>query len=197
MVIDVSYIGNKGTRLPHNPQFLGPGYNMNDPKVLALGTAVLQADINSATAKECRNHSALSGVHRQRGAGPSAFPAVSGDRVPRCADRHQPVQLRSRPSWINTSANGLLFRTFYTWSELYNNRAESGQRGGGGVQNPINTQAGEWALSGDDVPHAFVFSGSYELPFGKNMKGFAGKCSKAGRSMALSATRAGGRRSSP
>jgi hypothetical protein len=75
-------------------------------------------------------------------------------------------------------ANGLLFRTFYTWSQLYNDRAESGQRGGAGVQNPINTQAGEWGLSGDDVPHTFVFSGSYELPFGKNMKGFAGKILK-------------------
>jgi len=46
------------------------------------------------------------------------------------------------------------------------------------VQNPINTQAGEWALSADDVPHTFVFSGSYELPFGKNLKGFAGKVLK-------------------
>src|SRR6185436_5760670 len=45
-------------------------------------------------------------------------------------------------------------------------------------QNPINTQAGEWGYSGDDVPHAFVFSGSYELPFGKNKNGFAGKVLK-------------------
>ena len=36
MVVDAAYIGNKGTRLPHNPQFLGAGYNMNDPKVLGL-----------------------------------------------------------------------------------------------------------------------------------------------------------------
>jgi len=51
MMIDANYIGNKGTRLPHNPQFLGPGYNMNDPSVLALGTRVLQADINSPEAR--------------------------------------------------------------------------------------------------------------------------------------------------
>ena len=24
VMVDVSYLGNKGTRLPHNPQFLGP-----------------------------------------------------------------------------------------------------------------------------------------------------------------------------
>ena len=44
-------------------------------------------------------------------------------------------------------ANGLQFRTFYVWARLCNNRAESGQRGGGGVQNPINTQAGEWTIA--------------------------------------------------
>jgi len=33
-------------------------------------------------------------------------------------------------------------------------------------------------LSGDDVPHAFVFSGTYELPFGKNKTGALGKFAK-------------------
>ena len=47
----------------------------------------------------------------------------------------------------------------------------SGQRGGGAVQNPIDTQAGEWSLADDNVPHSFVFSGTYELPFGKGSTG--------------------------
>ena len=72
-------------------------------------------------------------------------------------------------------SNGLQFRTFYVRAQLYNNRAESGQRGGAGVQNPIDTQAGEWSFSGDDVPHSFVFSGIYELPFGKNSTGALAK----------------------
>jgi hypothetical protein len=63
------------------------------------------------------------------------------------------------------------FRTFWTWSKLLNNRAESGQRGGGGVQNPVDTQRAEWGLSFDDVPHTFVFSWTYELPFAKNARG--------------------------
>jgi hypothetical protein len=70
------------------------------------------------------------------------------------------------------------FRTFYTYSRFYNNRADSGQRGGGGVQNPINTQAGEWSLAGDDVPHSFVFSGTYELPFARSSSGLVGKLLK-------------------
>ncbi|MEO8371452.1 MAG: TonB-dependent receptor [Candidatus Solibacter sp.] len=177
MVVDVSYIGNKGTRLPHNPQFLGPGYNMNDPKVLSLGTAVLQADINSATARNAGITPPYAGFTGNVAQALRPFPqfqAIEYRDVPIGASRYSSVQAKLDKHFNN----GLLFRTFYTWSELHNNRAESGQRGGGGVQNPINTQAGEWGLSGDDVPHAFVFSGSYELPFGKNMKGFTGKLLK-------------------
>ena len=90
-------------------------------------------------------------------------------------------------------ANGLQFRTFYVYSRLENNRADSGQRGGGGVQNPINTQAGEWSIAGDDVPHSFVFSGTYELPFGRARAGSLPSCWKAGPSTAFFATTADAR----
>ena len=50
LLFDVSYIGNRGTRLVHNPQSLGTAANMNDPRVLALGASVLQADIDSPEA---------------------------------------------------------------------------------------------------------------------------------------------------
>jgi hypothetical protein len=46
------------------------------------------------------------------------------------------------------------------------------------VQNPIDTQAGEWAVSIDDVPHAFVFSWTYELPMAKNARGLLGVLAK-------------------
>jgi hypothetical protein len=42
------------------------------------------------------------------------------------------------------------------------------------VQNPILTQAGEWSIAGDNVPHSFLFSGTYELPFGKGKSGAMG-----------------------
>src|SRR5206468_10207400 len=51
MILDVSYIGNHGSRLNHHFQTLGVDANMNDPSVLALGASVLQADINSPLAK--------------------------------------------------------------------------------------------------------------------------------------------------
>ena len=51
MMLDVSYIGNRGTRLNHHFQTLGVDANMNDPSVLALGANVLQSNINSPVAR--------------------------------------------------------------------------------------------------------------------------------------------------
>ena len=177
MLVDVSYIGNKGTRLPHNPQFLGPGYNMNDPAVLALGTRVLQSDINSPEARAAGispPYPGFTGIVAQALRPFPQYQAIEYRDVPVGKSQYHSVQLKLDKRF----SSGLQFRTFYVWAQLHNNRAESGQRGGAGVQNPINTQAGEWALSGDDVPHAFVFSGTYELPFGRNSQGWVSKLLK-------------------
>lgn len=170
MMFDISYIGNKGTRLPHNPQFLGAGYNMNDPKVLALGTAVLQSDINSPQARAAGiglPYPGFTGIVAQAIRPYPQYQAIEWRDTPVGKSRYNSVQTKFEKRF----SSGLQFRTFYTWAQLYNNGAESGQRGGGGVQNPINTQAGEWSLSADDVPSSVVFSGTYELPFGKNASG--------------------------
>jgi hypothetical protein len=177
MMLDVAYVGNKGTRLPHNPQFLGAGYNMNDPKVLALGTRVLQSDINSPEAKAAGialPYPGFRGIVAQALRPFPQYQSIEYRDVPIGKSQYNSVQIKLDKRF----STGLQFRTFYTWSRLYNNRAESGQRGGAGVQNPINTQAGEWGLSGDDVPHAFVFSGTYEIPFAKSSSGLMGKILK-------------------
>jgi Carboxypeptidase regulatory-like domain/TonB dependent receptor-like, beta-barrel len=177
ILVDVAYVGNKGTRLPHNPQFLGSGYNMNDPKVLSLGTAVLQSNINSTLAQNAGITSPYPGFTGIVAQALRPFPQYQGIEwrdVPIGTSRYNSLQLKLDKRF----SNGLQFRTFYVWAQLYNNRAESGQRGGAGVQNPIDTQKGEWALSGDDVPHAFVFSGVYTLPFGKNSTGALEKIAK-------------------
>ena len=51
MMLDVSYIGNRGSRLNHHQQTLGVDANMNHPDVLALGSTVLQSNINSPVAR--------------------------------------------------------------------------------------------------------------------------------------------------
>jgi hypothetical protein len=172
MVFDVSYVANKGTRLPHHPQFLGSLYNMNHPDVLRLGTRVLQANIDSPEA-------AAAGIQKP-------YPGFVGNvaQALRPFPQYQAIEWRDIPIGksvfhsLQTKldkrfANGVQFRTFWTWSKLLNNRAESGQRGGCCVQNPIDTQRAEWGVSADDVPHAFVFTWTYELPFGKNSRGIA------------------------
>jgi hypothetical protein len=174
MMIDATYVGNKGTRLPHNPQFLGPGYNMNTPDVLRYGASVLQANINSPQAAAAGITSPYPGFTGNVAQALRPFPqyqAIEYRDVPIGKSRYDSIQLKLE----KRLTNGLLFRAFYTWAQLYNNRADSGQRGGGNVQNPINTQAGEWSRAGDDVPNTFVFSGTYELPFGRGRSGLTGK----------------------
>src|SRR5262249_25436250 len=51
MLLDVSYIGNHGSRLNHNAERAGLDYNMNDPKALGLGAALLDSHINPPAAK--------------------------------------------------------------------------------------------------------------------------------------------------
>jgi Carboxypeptidase regulatory-like domain len=51
VMLDVSYIGNHGSRLNHNAQRAGLDYNMNDPHVLSLGAALLNSSIDSPAAQ--------------------------------------------------------------------------------------------------------------------------------------------------
>jgi hypothetical protein len=52
MMLDVSYIGNHGSRLNHSGQRAGLDANMNDPAVLSLGAALLNSNINSPAARQ-------------------------------------------------------------------------------------------------------------------------------------------------
>lgn len=168
MLVDATYSANHGTRLPLAGTYLGLGQNMNDPAIISLGSAVLQADINSATA---------------RAAGITApYPGFTGNvaQALRPFPQYQGIDWRGWP--IGNSiyhslqlkldkrfTSGSLFRVFYTRSKLINNGAENGQNGSpaAGLQNPVNSRL-ERAVSADDVPNVFVFSYSYQLPFGRN-----------------------------
>jgi hypothetical protein len=138
---------------------------------------VLQADINSPEAKAAGiglPYPGFKGIVAQALRPFPQYQSIEYRDVPIGKSRYDSIQIKLDKRFTN----GIQFRTFYTWSRLYNDRADSGQRGGGGVQNPIDTQAGEWSIAGDDVPHSFVFSGTYELPFGKNASGLTAKLLK-------------------
>src|SRR5207247_9646622 len=51
MMLDVSYIGNHGSRLNHHGQRAGLDDNLNDRRVLSLGAALLNSNINSPAAR--------------------------------------------------------------------------------------------------------------------------------------------------
>ena len=91
MMLDVSYIGNRGSRLNHHFQTLGVDANMNDPSVLSLGTALLQSNINSDLARQAGIQSPYPGFNGNVAQALRHVSAVSDDPVARRADRAQPV----------------------------------------------------------------------------------------------------------
>jgi len=172
MMLNVSYIGNRGTRLNHHFERLGVDANMNHPDVLTYGTAVLQSDINAPLAR-------AAGI-------PIPYPGFQGTvaQALRQWPQYQLIQWRGVP--IGKSqyhamevvldrrfSRGFQARFGYTYSRLHNNGAESGQGGNGingGVQNPADPL--EWSLSADDTPHVFLTGFTWELPGPKS--GIAG-----------------------
>ena len=144
MMLDVSYIGNRGTRLNHHFQTLGVDANMNDPSVLALGTAVLQSNINSPLAQQA-------GIR-------SPYPGFNGNvaQALRKYPQYQTIQwrgvptggastTRSRRCWSGASRAACRRAFAYTYSKLSNNGAESAQGAegiNGTVQNPAIRSSG-------------------------------------------------------
>jgi Carboxypeptidase regulatory-like domain len=176
MMLDVSYIANRGTRLTDNWQRLGVAANMNNPSVLALGANVLSSDINSPAA-------IAAGIT-------APYPGFTGDvaQALRPFPQYQNIQWRDVPTGKSLYqalevvleqhfSHGLQFRFGYTYSRLENDGAESAQGGNGvnsGIQNPACTQACEYGLSDDDVPHAFLVGYTWEIPVPGRMKSGAG-----------------------
>ena len=131
MMLDVSYIGNRGSRLNHHFQTLGVDANMNDPTVLALGASGAAVEHQlAAGAAAAGIPLAVSGLQRQRGAGAAQVSAVPDDPVARRADgrsQYHAMELVLERRF----SRGLQARFAYTYSRLNNNGAESAQGGKG------------------------------------------------------------------
>ena len=171
--LDISYVGNHGTRLPADARRgLGLLANLGDPNILALGTNVLQADINSPIAQ-------AAGIKLP-------YPGFTGNvaQALRPFPQYQRIEYRTVPIGYSIYhalqakvdrrfSNGLQVRVAYTWSKLINDGAESGLTESGAInQNPVDYQKGERGLSSDDVPQTLVLAYTYELPFGPGKKFF-------------------------
>jgi hypothetical protein len=168
MMLDATYTGNHGTRLPMGGTFLGLMQNMNDPKILALGTKVLQSDINSDTAKAAGitpPYPGFTGIVAQALRPFPQYQGINWHSWPIGKSIYHSLQLKLDKRFNN----GVLFRVFYTRSKLLNNAADNGYNNSvsSGLQNPVDARS-ERSTSIDDVPNTFVFSWSYEIPFGKH-----------------------------
>jgi hypothetical protein len=165
MMLDVSYIGTRGSRLVHNAQRYGLDFNMNDPSVLALGANVLNAPINSDVARNA-------GIV-------SPYPGFTGNvaQALRKYPQYQNIDWRGAPLGRSQYhalelvleqrlAHGLQYRFGYTFSRLNNNGAESAQANGfnnGGVQDPVNWDQADYGLSQDDTPHVFLLGFTWDI----------------------------------
>ncbi len=171
MALNVSYIGNHATRLPADARAgLGLADNQNDPKILALGASLLQADINSPAAQ-------AAGIK-------SPYPGFTGDvaQALRPWPQYQLIGYRNNPIAVSfydalqavfekRFSQGFQGRIGFTWSKLINTGAEFAlSQTGQSEQNPLNYLRGERGLSSDDVPHVLFLGYTYELPFGPGKK---------------------------
>jgi hypothetical protein len=163
-MLDISYIGNRGSRLNHHFETLGVGANMNHPDVLALGSTVLQSNINSQVARDA-------GI-------PIPYPGFNGSvaQALRQFPQYQAIQWRGVPTGRSQYhalelvlerrfSRGLQARVGYTYSKLRNNGAETGQGNdgrNGGIQNPADPLP--WLLSDDDTPHVLLTGFTWAVP---------------------------------
>ena len=147
LVIDVGYVGSKGTDL-----------------IVTLG------DLNRPIAARRSAH-ARTGVLNARRPNQTFQRAVTADKSIGNSIYHS-LQVKAE----RRMATGLTFLTAYTWSKSISGPSDiGGQVGGGfyigGIQDVYNLQA-ERAVSGFDVPHRFVQTVLYDLPFFKSSSGF-------------------------
>src|SRR5205814_3684410 len=138
--------------------------NMNSPDVLALGTPVLQSNINSALARAAGIQSPYPGFNGNVAQALRQWPQYQGIQwrgVPTGRSQYHAMELVLERRF----SRGFQARLGYTYSRLNNNGAESAQGNNGDndrIQNPANPL--EWGLSQDDAPHVFLTGFTWEVP---------------------------------
>jgi hypothetical protein len=155
-LLDVRYIGNKGTRLP---------------RMIEANPAVYEPGATSGDADQRRMYAGCHGAQ-----GPCDFASVGLITNSTNSTYHAAQMALSR-----RFHNGLSFLTSYTFSKSLDyvssfNVAGSAPRLVAGendlAQNPFNLNA-EHGASLFDARHRFVFSGSYQIPTPRGAKGAA------------------------
>jgi hypothetical protein len=164
MMLDVSYIGNRGSRLNHHFETMGVNANMNHPDVLGLGSALLQSNINSPQARAANIPIPYAGFNGSVAQALRQWPQynqIQWRGVPLGESQYHALELVLERRF----SRGLQARIGYTFSRLENNGAETGQGNdgrNGGIQNPADPLP--WQLSDDDTPHVLLTGFTWEVP---------------------------------
>jgi hypothetical protein len=167
MVMDLSYIGNRGTRLTNSAGSMGIQDNMNNPSIRSLGSALLTSSISSPQAVAAGIKSPYPGFTGNIAQALRPWPQYQNIdywAVPTGSSLYNAVEVRVQRRF----SKGLQAQASYTWSRFMSDTAENGMShfGNSSPQDPTNPHHGEWARSSDSVPQLFVVSYSYDLPFG-------------------------------
>ena len=175
---DLSYVGNRGSRLIADRRVLGPAANANAPAILGLGPSVLAAGVGAA------------GVDGSGTAMP--YPGFDGS----VAQSLRPFPHMLNIGYMNVPAGnsffhalrtrvekrfpgGALLHASYAWSKLTGmgaGRVRPLDGLGSGPQNPTDTQSLERGLSVNDVPHRVLAAFTHEVPlFRERRQGLAAR----------------------
>jgi len=180
MRLDVSYIANRGTRLPATWQAMGLAANMNDPSIISQYGAVSPSGIGLLGLPITDPAVVGAGI-----TSPYAGFAGTAAQALRQYPQYQNIIWRGVPlgsSMYNALevvleqrfSHGLQFRVGYTYSRLNNDGSETGQSGDGRnarIQNPACPHSCEWGLSDDDTPHVLLFGYTWEIPVAQHSTG--------------------------
>jgi hypothetical protein len=170
MMLDVSYIGNHGSRLNHHAQRAGLDYNMNDPRVLSLGAALLNSSIDSPAAQAAGilpPYPGFNGTVAQALRKYPQYQSIEWRGLPLGRSQYHAIEVVLEQQL----SKGLQYRVGYTYSRLRNNGAESGLGGepiNGGVQDPIDWDTADYGLSVDDTPHVLLAGFTWDIAPGRS-----------------------------
>lgn len=154
VLLEVAYVGNRGRQLSRGGE---GGFTLNqlDPQYLALGSALNQQVPNPFFGR------GLSGIL----ANPTFSRAQSLRPYPQFLNVYPLFSAGSNSdynalqmSFSKRYSKGIVFEGNYVWAKSIDD--------GTSAQNSYDLRVGR-SLTGQDFRHRFVFSGVYELPFGR------------------------------
>ena len=177
-VVDLSYAGNRGSRLIADRRVLGPAANANFPQVLERGSSVLASRAGSGVARGAGVPSPYGSFRGSVAQALRPFPHVLDIgylNVPAGNSFYHALKTQVEKRF----SDGAFFRASYAWSKLTGMGAGTIRPSDGlgfGPQDPTNTQARERGLSADDVPHRVLAAFTHAVPvFGERRNGLAAK----------------------